>query len=1036
MRNLIASIMNKSKTPIFFGAILILFASFMYFEGYQEPSALINIEPIDQPEQQRPPRPDVNGLFRKPFTLKAGKKKISIQKLSVETEIVQDLALTTLDIIFHNDSNAVLNGELEFPLAENESISRLAIEVNGKLREGVVVDKKTARVAYENTIRQRIDPAIAEQTKGNVFKTQVYPIPARGTKRLVIAYTQKLIKKSADDYYSLPLFFNEKLDELNIHIKARATSQPVVSRTDIENLVFESWEKSFEAKKTLKNYKSNTQIVIRLPRRSQENQVKTLVENFEGTNYFYHSTYLTPKRLLKEKLLKEVTVVWDVSLSSAKRNLDKDIDLLNKYLKSKKVEKVELITFHFNEQSKKYYDDIDALLSDLRKLKMDGATNLTSIDFGKIKTDQILLFTDGMNNFNVGKISIGKTPIHVICSNAIKDAPYMKSIAKKSGGMYVNLLDGSLGEALRLMSSNPYKFQGYEIIKGKVEQVYPSKGSMANGAFHLSGHVKEQTKIKLKYGYGNEVDHTEIIEIKPSDKKDLEKILVRQWANEKIAELNEDYEIHKDMISSLGKEFGIVTKATSLIVLDRLQDYVNHGIEPPIELQNQWYKDLVSRRENNKVEEKAAFNNHMEKVKRDFKRLITWYEKWDPNKVKKEELKKHSTDTLRMDFNIDNDLRGNTDGIDQRPEPSYDMDISVPSEANYNFSAEEESEDLEEISNTGTARREVGIQARLKSNASPNFTASEKFKSLDKSVEAKTKIKTWSSDMKYMDDFKDLDAKEIYDKYYEVRSTYEDMPAYYLDVAQLLWEKGKKQEAIRVVSNLAELKTENHEILRALAMKLDRWNEMDLALSVFEEVLKMREEEPQSHRDLGLAYHKAGKDQEAIERLYEVVKKDWHNRFPGIETIVLDEINNIISMSEKKLDTYFMDEELVYPMGVDLRVTLEWNYDNTDIDLWVIDPKGEKCFYSHKNTKTGGRMSNDFTRGYGPEEFMIRNAVSGKYKIKVNYYGSRRQKISGPPALSVKIITNYGKSNQSVQMVDLRLKDKKEVVYIGEVLIE
>ena len=41
-----------------------------------------------------------------------------------------------------------------------------------------------------------------------------------------------------------------------------------------------------------------------------------------------------------------------------------------------------------------------------------------------------------------------------------------------------------------------------------------------------------------------------------------------------------------------------------------------------------------------------------------------------------------------------------------------------------------------------------------------------------------------------------------------------------------------------------------------------------------------------------------------------------------------------------------------------------WNKDNTDIDLWVTDPNGEKCMYNHKSTEIGGRLSDDFTGGF------------------------------------------------------------------------
>ena len=134
-------------------------------------------------------------------------------------------------------------------------------------------------------------------------------------------------------------------------------------------------------------------------------------------------------------------------------------------------------------------------------------------------------------------------------------------------------------------------------------------------------------------------------------------------------------------------------------------------------------------------------------------------------------------------------------------------------------------------------------------------------------------------------------------------------------------------------------------MLKVLANVLMEWKEVGLVIFVYEEILKQREEEPQSYRDLGLALHKQNRDQEASEMLYKVVKKDWDNRFPEIENIVLGEINSIISNSKTALKTDFIDENLITSLPTDIRIVIDWDADNVDIDLWVIDPRGEKCFY-------------------------------------------------------------------------------------------
>jgi uncharacterized protein YfaP (DUF2135 family) len=80
-------------------------------------------------------------------------------------------------------------------------------------------------------------------------------------------------------------------------------------------------------------------------------------------------------------------------------------------------------------------------------------------------------------------------------------------------------------------------------------------------------------------------------------------------------------------------------------------------------------------------------------------------------------------------------------------------------------------------------------------------------------------------------------------------------------------------------------------------------------------------------------------------------------------------------------------------------------------------------------------MSKDFTRGYGPEEFLLKKAIPGKYKIEVNYYGTSQQRAAGPPTISAKLITNYGMPNEKTESIILRLKGSKSVVYVGELVV-
>jgi hypothetical protein len=70
----------------------------------------------------------------------------------------------------------------------------------------------------------------------------------------------------------------------------------------------------------------------------------------------------------------------------------------------------------------------------------------------------------------------------------------------------------------------------------------------------------------------------------------------------------------------------------------------------------------------------------------------------------------------------------------------------------------------------------------------------------------------------------------------------------------------------------------------------------------------------------------------------------------------------------------------------DLVVYLRWDTDGTDVDLHVVDPTGDVCYWRRPRTPSGSVLEEDRTDGYGPETIRLRRAIPGTYVVRVNYY--------------------------------------------------
>jgi hypothetical protein len=297
---------------------------------------------------------------------------------------------------------------------------------------------------------------------------------------------------------------------------------------------------------------------------------------------------------------------------------------------------------------------------------------------------------------------------------------------------------------------------------------------------------------------------------------------------------------------------------------------------------------------------------------------------------------------------------------------------------------------------------------------------------------ASIQLKTWDPDTPYLKTLRALPKADRYGTYLRLRKDWEHQPGFFLDVADQLHQDGAERLALRVLSNLAELRLEDAALFRVLGHRLLQVHRPALAVWVFEKVRRWRSEEPQSLRDLALACAEAGEPQRAAELLWEVVKGNWDGRFRDVNLIALGELNALLARTQQAVHVKGMEKAFQRNLPVDLRVVLNWDTNDSDMDLHVVDPRGETCFYGHQATALGGRISADVTGGYGPEEFLLKKAIPGKYLIKANYYGTRQQTVIGATTVKLELYLRYGTFRMENKSTILRLTGGSRMVDVGE----
>ena len=121
---------------------------------------------------------------------------LALAGLSAKAVLEGPLAFTEMHLVFTNPLPRTLEGTFKVVLPVGASVSRFALRIGDQWQEGEVVERQHARVAYEDFLHKKQDPALLEQSAGNEFGARVFPIPPNGTKELVLSYAEELADRA------------------------------------------------------------------------------------------------------------------------------------------------------------------------------------------------------------------------------------------------------------------------------------------------------------------------------------------------------------------------------------------------------------------------------------------------------------------------------------------------------------------------------------------------------------------------------------------------------------------------------------------------------------------------------------------------------------------------------------------------------------------------------------------------------------------------------------------------------------------------
>lgn len=960
-----------------------------------------------------------------PYIADTGDAPVVLAALEVSVHITGLYAETTQILTLHNPNSRDLEGNLVFPLPDDAVVCGYAIDVDGALVDGVVVPKQEARRILEAEIRKGVDPGLVEQVRGNMYRTRIYPLPAGGTRTVKLVYVSALNVEGRDAAYHLPLGHAAGVDDVAVRVEVSQIPVEPALVGGLGNMTLAPFEQRWVAETRVKSAETSDDLQIRLPHLPDH---LTMVEEFDGERYFCISSI--PQRATAARAWDpaRIALLWDSS--GSRGDASKDIGLVEKLAATWRhvTVDVQVLRDSISEVHTFVIDDGDssALTSFLADQPCDGGTNLAGVDLAVCPhsdDEAWLVFSDGLGTVGVG-LPAGRSPrVFTISSQTGSDSALLRHLATRSGGGYFNLVSTSPEVAAAAICGWSDALRIDRAVG--CEDVHVTHHS---GRFTVYGRLTQEVASVRLAGPGAPTDQLSIAR----DAATIGRNLARAWAGQQ-AQLLGLMGVDDSQVVELGRRFGLVTPGTSLLVLETLDQYLEYDVEPPASLPHMREAFLAQRRQ---VQQQAHVveQAQIERVVSMWNARVAWWE----------------TNFEYVPERQDEKAKGMAQGA-VVPEPegapaplrrsrmAESAVASAPPPApgaieDFDHYADEDEMMFDEIAESSMEMEEL--------EAYPEDAPAKKEQAA--SAQASIQIQPWSADTPYIQSMRDAGPAQAYATYLQQRSSFERSPAFFLDCADHLLRLDQRDFGLRVLSNLLELALDDPPLLRMYAWRMQREGELDRAIEVFERVQTMRDDEPQSHRDLALAlelrWQRDGRVEDAtraMQLLWDVIRRDW-DRFPEIELIALMELNRLIHLGQQAgvEAPPSIDRRLIKLLDLDVRISMSWDADLTDVDLHVFEPTGEHAYYGHNQTQIGGLVSRDFTQGYGPEEYVLRRAFPGEYTIKTHYYGSHQQTLTGACTVIVNVFTNFGRPNEERQVLTLRLEQASDQVTVGTIRID
>ncbi|HVS30522.1 MAG TPA: VIT domain-containing protein [Thermoanaerobaculia bacterium] len=969
-------------------------------------------------------------------------QELILEDLSIRAAIHGMLSLTEMEFRFRNPTSRRIEGRFTTTLPPDSAISRWAMEVNGRLMEGEVIERLKANQVYEQFLHRMRDPALLEQDQGNRFSARIFPIEPNAPVRLILSYTRLLPLRDGVRTYDVPLRGMPKM----AHFSFRAQVAPLPGEESTTAAASDSFRASGVTRSSVdvftvdeRDYTPPRDIELSWRPASGANRSRIL-----RAGDFYLAAFRPAVGQARLPVLHNWIFYIDTSASAAEGTEHRIRALQSIFGALPESDRVRVFAFDNDVvqlrsgTARDLARSIDELLrarmflggTDLAAaIRHAGRTAANERDAAIVFVSDLVPTLGATSSSDVNdavRALPGGTAAHALILGARDNAPAARALTAGRGRVirvpFSDTLDARAREAaaslrVPLGASVDVTDAGAEwFYPHRIDDVHPGHEVIILGKTRAGAQPGVRLAQAVSAGEDTGASITSLTSgtfaplLEREGYRAYLDFLAEREANEPSEAVRKALATEQVRIST---EQRVVIPRTTMLVLETEFDYQRFGID------------------------RRALAAILTIDAGGITRIDRTREQPLPAGVARREMRQAvPPPTAPMPFPA-----SPPPPPLMQSAPMEERDAAgVPVGAVSGMMAERIAVPADEPATAQAPRSRVGNLVRSDSLQRP-------FK---KSDEAWINVRRPSGaqiDALYARLRQDPRDREVYNqlsdalvlagRWEALRSLALQWQPYDADNPQVYEilglageELGKDGEAARAYASLIEVAPAKTELLQRAGLLLVRVNRARVAESPLRRALELRPDRVNSYRHLALMLWLDGRPEEAARVLESATRQTFPGWYGDAQRVVRDELGYVyrswaaeVPQRRAEIADRAREHNVDLERRDALRVSLAWETDANDVDLHVIDPAGEQCYYSNPRTASGLELYGDITQGLGPEVIRTSRVIPGTYHVGVRYFAA------GPMGVSRGLVIVMRDETVSVHPFRL-VEGGKEIRYV------